>query len=136
CRLLHAAPPRNAFITRGIGEAAQEIAVAGERRAPAHEIAAAQLVERTEQLMLVNKPALVLRDDGRAAAGAANPERIAPPTPATDVDGARGDACVMLVENPAHRSLLISRCGDGRPDAAQEHRSPIAVERRGERLAR
>jgi hypothetical protein len=78
--------------------------MAGERRAPANEITAAQLVERTKQVMLVRQPALVLRDDAGAVAVAADPERIAPLAAAPNLDGARRHARVMLVENPAHRS--------------------------------
>jgi len=52
--------------------------------------------------MLAGEPALVLRDDGGAVAVRADPERIAPLRAAPDIDGARRDACVMLVENPAH----------------------------------
>jgi hypothetical protein len=107
CCGLDAAPPRDALFARGVGEAAQEIAVAGERRAKAHEIAAAQLVERTKQVMLVRQPARVVRDDGGAVVVAANPERIAPRAAAPDVDGASWHARVMLVENPA-TSLLSS----------------------------
>ena len=61
--------------------------------------------------MLVGEPALVLRDDGGAVAVGADPERIAPFLAAPDIDGARRHACVMLVENPAHRDRLLIRCG-------------------------
>jgi hypothetical protein len=66
-------------------------------------MAAAELVERAQELMLIGKPALVLCDYRDAVAVGADPERIAPPAAATDVDGARRHACMMLVENPAHR---------------------------------
>ena len=50
----------------------------GERRAEADEIAAAQLVERPQQMMLVAQPAFVFRDYGGAVAIRADVERISP----------------------------------------------------------
>ncbi len=100
-RCLHSAPPRDALRARRVGEPQQQIAVAWTRRAEADEIAAAKLVERAQQMMLIREPAFVLRDDGAIAVGA-DPERIASFAAATDVDGVRRHACVVLVENPAH----------------------------------
>ena len=48
------------------------------RRAEAHEIASVQLIERTQQMVLVRQPSLAFGDDGSAVAVAADPERIAP----------------------------------------------------------
>src|SRR5258706_4949745 len=82
------------------------------RRAEANKVTAPQLVERAQQLMLIRKPPLVLCDDGRAVAVGANPIRISPLAAAADIDGVRWHACMMLVENPAHRlCLLISSDG-------------------------
>jgi hypothetical protein len=44
------------LVARGIGNSPQEIAVARERCAEAHEIASAQFVERAKQVMLVGLP--------------------------------------------------------------------------------
>jgi hypothetical protein len=63
----------------------------------------AQFVERTQQVVLGGQPPLVFRDDGRAVAVRADPERIAPSAAATDVNGVCRNAYVMLVENLAHR---------------------------------
>ncbi len=114
-RRLHGAPPRDARVARGIREPQQQIAVAGPRRAEADEIAAAKLVERAQEMMLIGKPALVLCDHRDAVAVGTDPERIAPFAAATDVDGARRHACMMLIENPAHRLRLLilkRRAGD------------------------
>ena len=48
------------------------------RRAEADEIATAKFVERAQELMLIGEPALIFRDDRRAVAVRADPERIAP----------------------------------------------------------
>jgi hypothetical protein len=65
----------------------QEIAMACERCAEANEVMPAQLVDCTQQMMLLAKPALMLGNDGRTIAVRADPERIAPFAPAADVDG-------------------------------------------------
>lgn len=46
---LHPAPPRDALVAVGVREVLQKIAVARQRRAPAQQIALAQLVERAQQ---------------------------------------------------------------------------------------
>jgi hypothetical protein len=86
--------------------------------------------------MLIRKPALVLCDHCCAIAVGSDPKRIAPLAAAPDIDGARGHACVMFVENPAHRQRLsISDAVSGLQDEVQARGSPIAY-RDGERLAR
>jgi hypothetical protein len=57
-----------------------------------------QLIERTQQMVLVRQPSLVLGDVGRAVAIAADPERITPFAAAPDVDGACRNSRAMLVE--------------------------------------
>jgi len=99
---LGGAPPRDAHLARGVGKPQQEMAVAGARRAEAHQIASAQFIERTQQMVLVHQPSLVLGDDGRTVAVAADPKWVAPFAATSDVDGGCRNACVMLVENPAH----------------------------------
>src|SRR5690348_14160148 len=89
CRGLDGAPPCDAHLARGVGEPQQEIAVACLRCTKAHEIASAQFVERTQQIVLVRQPSLILGDDGCAIAVAADPERIAPFAAAPDIDGDR-----------------------------------------------
>ncbi len=112
--------------------------MAGARRAEAHELASAQFIERTQQMVLVRQPSLVLGDDGRAVAVAADPERIAPFAAAPDVDGACRNAGVMLVENPAHfpspPDLRVAV--DWRSGEVQHPMSRKAFGPRRERLAR
>src|SRR5260221_9435043 len=63
--------------------------------------------------MLICKPALVFCYRCCAVAVGTDPKRIAPLAAAPDIARARGHACVMLVENPAHRQRLsISVCGE------------------------
>ncbi len=62
--------------------------MAGKRRAKADEVAAAQLVERAQEIVLIRQPAFMLRDDGGPIAVRADPERIAPLRAASVVDGA------------------------------------------------
>ncbi len=76
-------------------------------RAEADKVAAAQLVEGAQQIVLVGEPALVFRDDGRAVAIRADPEWIAPSRASTDINGVRRHTRMMLVENLAHRSSLL-----------------------------
>jgi hypothetical protein len=64
-----------------------------------------KLIERVQEMMLIGEPALVLCDDRDAVAVRAEPERIAPFAAAANVDGARRDADLMLIENPAHLNL-------------------------------
>src|SRR6185437_13692694 len=111
-RRLHGAPPRDARVVRRVREPQQQIAVAGPRRAEADEIAPAKLIERAQEIMLIGKPAFVSCDHCGAVAIGADAERIAPFAPATDVDGARRHACMMLVENAAH---LRAQAGDPNP---------------------
>ena len=87
-RCLHGASPRDALLPRRVREPQQQIAVARPGRAEADEIAAAQLIERAQELILIGEPALIFCDDGRAVAVRADPERIAPFAAATDIDGA------------------------------------------------
>jgi hypothetical protein len=58
----------------------------------ADEVMAAQFVQRTQQMILIAQPALVFRDDGRAVAVRAYPERIAPFAAAADVEGTSRNA--------------------------------------------
>jgi hypothetical protein len=101
------APPRDPVLAGCVGEPQQQITVACERRTKADEVAPAQFVERTQQMMLIAKPVIVFRYDGRTVAVRAYPERIAPFAPAADVDGTRGNAGIAPVENPAHRYRLL-----------------------------
>jgi hypothetical protein len=57
-----------------------------ERRAEANEIAAAKLVERPQQMMLIGQPALIFANDDRAIPVPPDPERIAPFAASTDID--------------------------------------------------
>ena len=76
-----------------IRKLAQNIAVARRRCAQAHQVLAAQLAERPQQIRLVGEPARVQRDDGGAVAIGADPEQIPPFAAASDLDGAgRHDA--------------------------------------------
>lgn len=82
------------------------------RRAEADEIAAAQLVERAQEMALIGEPALVFSDHCCPIAVGANAKGIPPFRATTDVDGARRHACEMFVDNPAHEyRLSIFRCG-------------------------
>jgi hypothetical protein len=86
--------------------------------------------------MLIRKPALAFCYHCCAIAVGADPERISPLAAAPDIDRARWHACVMFVENPAHRQRLsISVAVSGLQDGVQARGSPIAS-RDGERLAR
>jgi hypothetical protein len=68
----------------------------------ADEVAAPQLVERAQEMLLIGQPSLVLHDDGGAVAVGADAERIAPLTAPADIDGARWPTDLVLVENPEH----------------------------------
>jgi hypothetical protein len=81
------APPRDSVLAGCVGKPQQQITVACERRAEADEVVPSQLVECAQQMMLIAKPVIVFRDDGRTVAVRAYPERIAPFAPAADVDG-------------------------------------------------
>jgi len=61
------APPRDSVFAGCVGKPQQQIAVACQRRAKADEVMAAQFVQRTQQMMLIAQPALVIRDDGRGS---------------------------------------------------------------------
>jgi hypothetical protein len=87
------------------------VAVAGERRAEADEVAIAQLVERAQQMVLICEPAFVLCDDGSPIAVGANPERISPFAAAADIDGFDWDASYSLSESEV---LTVSRNGGRR----------------------
>src|ERR1700738_352113 len=131
---LAAPPPGYPHIARRIGEPQQQIAVARPRRTPADEIATPQLVQGAQELMLIRKPELVFYYHGCAIAVGTDPERMAPLAAAADINRARGHACVMFVENPAHRQRLsISVAVSGPQDGVQARGSPIAC-RDGERL--
>ena len=91
--------------------------MAGKRRTEADEVAAAQLIERAQQIVLIRQPSFMLRDDGGPIAVRADPERIAPFTAAADIDGAGWDAIHSLVENLAHLRRLRS-VGRFRPRTA------------------
>jgi hypothetical protein len=58
CRRDQAVPPRDPLVARGVCEPKQQIPMTGERRAEADEVAAAQLVERRQKVMLVGESAL------------------------------------------------------------------------------
>jgi len=60
-----AAPPRDPVFAGCVGEPQQEIAMACERCAEADEVVPAQLVDRTQQMMLIAQPAFKFCDDGR-----------------------------------------------------------------------
>jgi hypothetical protein len=70
------APPRDPVLAGCVGKPQQQIAVACQRRAEADEVMAAQFVQCAQQMMLIAQPALVFRDDGRAVAVRAYPERL------------------------------------------------------------
>ncbi len=74
--------------------------MAGKRRAEADEVAAAQLVERAQQIVLICQPAFMLRDDCGPIAVRADPERIAPFAAAADI----GVTC-RFVQNCTLRSF-------------------------------
>jgi hypothetical protein len=103
-----AAPPSDPVFAGCVGKPQQQIAMACERRAEADEIMAAQFVERTQQMMLIAQPALILCDNTLAFAVGADPEWIAPFAAAADVDSDSGNAGIALVENPAHRYRLLT----------------------------
>lgn len=97
------------------------------RRAEADEIAAAQLVERAQEMALIGEPALVFCDHRCPIAVGANAKGIPPFRATTDVDGARRHACEMFVDNPAHEyRLSISVVVEGLLDGVQARGSPIA----------
>jgi len=98
--------------------------VARLRRAEADEIATAKFVERAQELMLIGEPALIFRDDRRAVAVRADPERIAPFAAAADIDGTRRHVCFTACYfflNPISRvrretgkkSVVRVHCGEG-----------------------
>ena len=105
------------------------------RRAEADEIATAQFVERTQKIMLIAQPALVFRDHGRAVAVRANPERVAPLAATADVDGARGDAGVVFIENSAHALPPIPGCQAGSKPASPSPGPQLAKARTQSRTA-
>jgi len=100
-------PPVDTNVARRVGEAKQEIAVAGSRRAKADEIAPTEFVERLQQFMLNGEPTLVLQNHSRTIAIRSYPERIAPFRAATNVDRSCRHAGMVLIENSAHRSSLL-----------------------------
>lgn len=102
-----AAPPPDPAFAGCVGEPFQKIAVACERRAEADEVVPAQIVECTQQMMLIAKPTFVFCDDARTVAVRAYPERIAPFAAAADVEGPYRNAGAALVENPARRYRLL-----------------------------
>ncbi len=110
----------------------------GERRAEADEIAAAQLVERAQQMMLVAKPACVFRDDGGAIAVRTDAERIAPLAVAADSDGPAGGPalCLLRALHIAHRLLIPRVAADWRAGAVQASRVTHRRQTMRERLAR
>ena len=77
------------------------------RRTPAHEILAAQFVQRRHECWLPHDPCAVFRDHLVARAVATNHERIAPFAGATDVKAIRRWALADLsgIENLAHGHL-------------------------------
>ncbi len=99
------APPPDAVVARGVGEPQQQIAMTSLRCAEADEVAAAQLVERPQEVMLVAQPALVLRNDGGAVAIRADAERISPFATAADIDG--------LNERNARKVRVSGQSGNG-----------------------
>src|SRR3984893_6205583 len=76
-------------------------------------------------MMLICERALVFCDARCARAAGPDPERIPPLAAAADSDGARRHACMMLVENPAHRFTSWSRATGWRPSAVQVRGSRI-----------
>jgi hypothetical protein len=101
------APPRDPVFAGCVGKPEQEIAMACERCAEADEVVPAQLVECTQQMMLIAQPALIFCDDARAVTVRPDPEGIAPFAAATDVDGLSWNTGAALIENPAHRYRLL-----------------------------
>lgn len=71
-----AAPPRDPVFAGCIGKPQQEITMACERRTQADEVVPAQFVVRSQQMVLIAQPALLLCDDGHAVAVRAYPERF------------------------------------------------------------
>ena len=67
----------------------------GERRAEADQITAAQLIERSQQMMLIGEPALVPGDDRCSVAMRTDAKGIAPFAATTDVDGSGGHAHLL-----------------------------------------
>jgi len=61
-----AAPPRDPFVARRVRKPQQESSVSGQWRTMPNEIGPAQFIERSQKIVLVGKPGLVFRDDGRA----------------------------------------------------------------------
>jgi hypothetical protein len=110
----------------------------GERRAETDEVAAAQLVERAQQMMLVAKPACVFRDDGGAIAVRADAERIAPLAAAADSDGPAGAPalCLLRTLHIAHRLLIPRVAADWRAGAVQASWVTHRRQTMRERLAR
>jgi hypothetical protein len=64
----------------------QNFAVTSLRRAPADQLAAAQFVERTHQIELLDDPGLIFRDNLTSRAVAADDEWIAPLAWSADTD--------------------------------------------------
>jgi hypothetical protein len=63
-----AAQPREPFLSSGIGEPQQQVAMTGQRRTPADKVFAAQLVERIDKIVLSAQPFLIERNDSRTVA--------------------------------------------------------------------
>jgi len=112
--------------------------MAGQGRAETDEVAATQLIERSQKMMLVAQPSLVFRDDGGTVTIRADAERISPFVTAADVDGGYRHTGLMLVENYAHRSLPPDPpvAADWRLGAARLRGSRIGRRAMRERLAR
>jgi hypothetical protein len=123
------APPRDPLVARGAREPQQQIAMTAKRRAEADEIAAPQLVERTQQMMLVAQPAFMFRDDGGAVAIRTDAERISPFAAAADIDGPDGTPVLCLLRTlHIARHLLIRpsrQTGDRTLQDFVGHASPV-----------
>src|SRR5258708_6460680 len=72
--------------TSAVCEFDEHVGVAALRRAPAHEVLAAQLVQRRHERRLPHNPCAVFRDHLIARAVAVYHERVAPFARATDVN--------------------------------------------------
>jgi hypothetical protein len=73
-----ATPPGDAILAGRICEPQKQIAVAGLRSAKADEVIPAQFIERTQQLVLIPQPGLMLGNHVCTIAIGTNPEWITP----------------------------------------------------------
>src|SRR5258707_8914313 len=99
----------------------EHVGVAALGCTPAHEILAAQFVQRRHECWLPHDPCAVFRDHLVTRAVAADHERVAPLAGATDLDAIRPRAFADLsgVENLAHDHLPSPmRCASAAPSCS------------------